>query len=89
MMTHLLREENIRYDASIGWDKKEIKGEKYAVLLYKRDYTNTIVNWGAIYSWIDQSDYTFRDEPPFEKYLNTPQDVSEDELLTKIYIPVE
>jgi AraC family transcriptional regulator len=95
-------EENIRYDASLAWgkkerdflskqgfDTKEIPDGKYAMVLYKGAYANIVNSWMALYSWCEENGYTFRDYPPFEKYLNSPEDVSEEELLTEIYIPID
>ncbi len=94
-------EENIRYDASLAWgkkeidflsehgfDTKEIPDGKYAMVLYQGNYANAIDSWMALYAWCEENGYTFRDYPPFEKYLNFPQYVSEDELLTEIYLPI-
>ncbi len=95
-------EENIRYDASLAWgkkeidflseqgfDTKEIPDGKYAMVLYKGNYTKAIDSWMALYTWCEENGYTFRDYPPFEKYLNLPQDVKEEELLTEIYLPIK
>lgn len=94
-------DENIRYDAALAWgkkeidflsehgfDTKEIPAGKYAMVLYQGNYVDAIDSWMGLYAWCEKSGYTFRDYPPFEKYLNLPQDVSEDELLTEIYIPI-
>lgn len=95
-------EENIRYDAAIAWNKKEIDflhelgfetkevaSGKYATIIHKGNYTKSIDSWIALYVWCEQNGYKFRDFPPFEKYLNTPEEVCEDELLTEIYVPIE
>lgn len=97
----ITEDENIRYDASLAWgkkeidflstqgfDTKEIPDGKYAMVLYKGNYAKAINSWMALYAWCEENAYTFRDYPPFEKYLNLPQDVSEDELLTEIYLPI-
>ncbi len=94
--------ENIRYDAAISWSKKEIDflneqgfetkkipAGKYATVLYKGDWDKLIEGWTKIYIWCEQNGYQFRDFSPFEKYLNTLEEVSEDELLTEIYVPLE
>ncbi len=94
-------EENIRYDASLAWGKKEIDflneqgfhtkeipDGKYATVLYKGAYAKAIDSWMALYAWCEENGYTFRDYPPFEKYLNSLEDVSEEELLTEIYVPI-
>jgi AraC family transcriptional regulator len=95
-------EKNIRYDAAIAWDKKKIdflkeqgfntkkiEGGKYAMVLYKGNYEKAIDSWSGIYNWIGENGYKFKDSPPFERYLNTPNEVSEDKLLTEIYVPLE
>jgi len=95
-------EENIRYDASIAWEKetveylatqgfdvKNISGGRYVKLLYKGGYEIAEESWNNLYAWIAQNNYEFRDEPAFEKYLNRPDKVSEDELRTEIYIPIK
>ena len=94
-------EENIRYDASLAWTKKEsdilskegfntkkISSGKYAMVLHKGSYSKIIDSWMALYLWCEENNYIFRDCPPFEKYLNSPEDVEEQELLTEIYIPI-
>ena len=96
------KEENIRYDAAIAWgkkevdfltnqgfDTKEIAGGKHATILCKGGYKNVFESWMALYVWCEQNGHKFRDLSPFEKYLNSPNDVSEEELLTEIYIPIE
>ena len=94
-------EENVRYDAAVAWTEDEIKllaghgyhtkeiaGGKYAKTLFKGSYGEAEKIWYGIYAWLIENKAEFRDEPAFEKYLNTPEQVSEDELLTEIYIPV-
>ncbi|MCF6330585.1 MAG: AraC family transcriptional regulator [Sulfurimonas sp.] len=95
---------NIRYDAAISWSKKEIDflneqgfetknipAGKYVTVLYKgnNDGNKSLESWTKIYIWCEQNNYQFRDFPPFEKYLNTLEEVSEDELLTEIYVPIK
>jgi len=95
-------EKNIRYDAAIAWDKKKIdflkeqglntkkiEGGKYVMVLYKGGYEKAMDSWSGIYNWIGENGYKFKDSPPFERYLNTPMEVSEDKLLTEIYVPLE
>lgn len=93
--------EKIRYEAAIAWDQKEIDflstqgfetksipGGKYAVATYKGDYQKSLDAWMGIYAWIEQQGYTFRDIPPFEKYIDAHENVSEEKQLTEIYIPI-
>ena len=42
----------------------------------------------AAMQWLLQSEYTLRDEPMFEKYLNDSRRTPEDKLKTEIYIPI-
>ena len=94
-------EKDIRYDASIVMDKieieklaqkgietKTISDGKYAMLSYQGGYDKAMDAWMALYAWATDNGYTFRDLPPFEKYLNSPMMVSEEELLTEIYVPI-
>ena len=46
-------------------------------------------SWYALYAWIEKNGYGFRDEPALEKYLNSLDEVDEDEILTEIYVPVD
>ena len=48
--------------------------------------------WMQLYGWVQEEGLALRDEPPFEKYLNKPEEmgnIPESEYLTEIYIPVE
>jgi len=93
--------EKLRYDAALAWGKEEVEvletygfetktiaGGKYAKVLYKGDYKKAEENWYGLYAWIEKNGYEFRDEPAFEKYLNLPDEVEENELLTEIYVPI-
>lgn len=69
--------------------KQTIAGGLYAIFTYKGAYQNLESLYCFIYrNWIPNSEYELRDIAFFEKYLNTPDVVSQDELLTEIYIPV-
>lgn len=96
------KEDNIRYEAAIAWkkdeivflkkrgfDTKEIPGGRYAVVLYQGGYKKAIESWLGMYAWIEENGYKIRDIPAFEKYLNTPLEVSEADVLTEIYIPID
>ena len=94
-------EANIRYDAAISWSKekvdvlgtygfetKTIAGGKYAVTEYMGDYTVAGEAWGTLYAWIEKNGYTFRDEPPFEKYLNAWNEKGSNKIETEVYVPI-
>jgi len=95
-------EDKIRYDACIAWteeetdfltaegfETKQISAGKYAKVLHKGSYETSDKSWYGLYAWIEKQGYEFRDEPSFEKYLNTPETVKEADLLTEIYVPVQ
>ncbi len=66
-----------------------IDGGTYAVFTYKGAYRNLEGLYCFIYrNWIPNSEYELRDISFFERYLNTPDTVLQDELLTEVYIPV-
>jgi AraC family transcriptional regulator len=67
----------------------EIKGGLFAVFTHKGSYEELEDVYCSIYrNWIPNSNYELRDIGFFEKYLNSPEIVSKDELLTEIWIPV-
>jgi AraC family transcriptional regulator len=66
-----------------------IKGGLFAIFTSKGSYRKLERLYCNIYrNWIPNSHYELRDVGFFEKYLNTPDFVTEDELLTEVYIPV-
>lgn len=66
-----------------------IKGGLFAVFTNKGSYSKLERLYCNIYRyWIPNSNYELRDVGFFEKYLNSPDFVSEDELLTEVYIPI-
>jgi len=70
--------------------KQTIDGGLYAVFTYKGAYTNLDRLYCYIYrNWIPNSKYELRDIAFFEKFLNSPDAVSQDDLLTEVYIPIK
>ncbi len=66
-----------------------IEGGLYAVFTYKGAYRNLEALYCFIYrNWIPRSQYELRDISFFERYLNSPDAVTQDELLTEVCIPV-
>lgn len=93
-------EQHIRYDACVAVKKevkpedeigyKVINGGKYSVFKYKGSYQNFDKVYDYIYThWLTNSSYKLADEPSFEMYLNSPNKVKPENLLTDIYIPIE
>ncbi len=67
-----------------------IEGGRYAVFTLKGSYSKLMDFYNRIYSqWLPVSNYRLRDSVPFEKYLNNPEKVSEQDLLTEVYIPID
>lgn len=79
--------ENLKPAGQFG--KQTIKGGLYAVFSYKGPYKMLEAIYCNIYrNWIPNSNYELRDIAFFEKYLNNPDHVDQENLLTEIYIPV-
>ncbi len=73
---------------SIG--KKVVAGGRYAIFTHKGSYNHFHEIYNYIFGvWMVESGEKLRDEVTFEKYINSPGEVPEDELLTEIYVPVE
>ncbi|WP_165043162.1 GyrI-like domain-containing protein [Dysgonomonas sp. ZJ709] len=91
--------ENCRFYACITVDKdiqprgpfgvQTVDEGLYAVFTLRGSYSGLLDLYFNIYiKWLPISDYKLRKKSAFEKYLNSPDKVSEDELLTEIYVPV-
>lgn len=66
-----------------------IEGGMYAVFLLKGSYSKLLDMYFNIYiNWLPQSGYGLSNMYAFEKYLNNPNHVPEEKLLTEIYVPV-
>jgi len=94
--------ENIRYDACIylsnekseylqknGFETKKIDGGKYVMTRRFGNCDGSLDSWLGLYSWCEQNGYTFRDLPPFEKYVNFLEIDNPNEQITEIYIPIK
>jgi AraC family transcriptional regulator len=69
--------------------QQTIDGGLYAVFRSKGCYKNLESLYLHIYrDWIPRNPYELRDAASFEKFLNTPDMVNVNELLTEVYIPV-
>lgn len=93
-------EDQCRYDAGITADvhmpcpeglmEQILPGGDYAIVLHKGPYDTLPETW----QWIGEVAFPSlgrecRDQPPFERYLNSPADTPPDELLTEICIPLD
>ena len=69
---------------------QEIEGGTYAVFRFSGPYADFDKVYCYIYRyWLPRNKYELRDIPFFEKYLSAPADISSDDLLADIYVPVE
>jgi len=98
---NVTNEENIRYDAALAWGEAEVKelakygfdtktvaGGMYAMVMYKGDEAVAEQAWYGLYAWIEQSSYSFRDVPAFEKYLNGFEETDPLKIDTEVYVPI-
>ena len=67
---------------------KTLAGGKYAVFFYQGSYENLSQVYDTAVRWVIDHQYTLREEPFFEKYLNDARRTSKEKLKTEIYIPI-
>ncbi|MDP4185667.1 MAG: GyrI-like domain-containing protein [Bacteroidota bacterium] len=92
--------EKCRYDACITVKKviepegnigvKMIQGGKYAIFKLKGPYTLLADAYDYIFGkWVSENGIELGERPPFEKYLNSPDDTKPEKLETEIYVPIK
>jgi len=90
----------LRYDACIVIDQdmqpegevgiKTVRGGDYAVFLHKGAYSDLKRSYNDIFrNWLPQSNRELGDAAPIEIYLNDPEKVKPEDLLTEICIPLK
>ena len=67
---------------------KTLAGGKYAVFFYPGSYENLSQVYDTAVRWVIDHEYTLREEPFFEKYLNDARRTPKEKLKTEIYIPI-
>lgn len=67
---------------------KTLAGGKYTVFFYQGSYENLSEVYDTAVRWVIDHQYTLREEPFFEKYLNDARRTPKEELKTEIYIPI-
>lgn len=73
-----------------GLALREIDGGRYAVLRHKGPYAELHKAYGWFYgSYIPANGYEPADAPPVERYLNNPREVTPQDLITEICIPIK
>lgn len=96
---HVTEESRLRYDACVtadrevnaeeGVGRKTIAGGRYAVFLHEGAYEGLHAAYDGIFrTWLPGSEQKLREEPSFEVYLSSPDQVRPDELRTEIWIPI-
>jgi AraC family transcriptional regulator len=97
---HVTDDSKFRYDACVTIDcevkpegevgQKTIAGGKYAVFLHAGAYEGFQQTYDQIFkAWLPGSGEKLRDEPCFEVYLNSPDQVKPEELRTEIWLPLQ
>ena len=67
-----------------------LEGGPHAVVTHKGPYSQLGQAYDWLYgAWLPTSGREPRNAPPFEVYLNTPQEVAPENLLTEIYLPLQ
>ncbi len=67
-----------------------VEGGKYAIFTHKGPYSGLFPLYQTIcFDWIPQNDVKLRKGVSFEKYLNSPDEVPPEDLITEIYIPIQ
>ena len=67
---------------------KTLAGGKYAVFFYQGSYENLSQVYDTAVRWVIDRQYTLREEPFFEKYLNDARRTPKEKLKTETYIPI-
>ncbi len=97
---NITEEDKCRFYACISTDKKikadgefgvyKIDGGKFALFVHKGAYSGLNNLYQSIYlDWLPEHYTEIRNSNSFEKYLNSPDKVKEEDLLTEIYIPID
>lgn len=66
---------------------RTLPGGKFASAIHKGPYQDVHESWGKLYEWTANQGFEPK-TPCRDNYLNDPKDVSEEELLTELLIPV-
>lgn len=97
---HVTDESKFRYDACVSIDRevktegevglKTIAGGRYAVFLHAGAYEGFGQTYDQIFkAWLPGSGEKLREEPCFEVYLNSPDQVKPEDLRTEIWLPLQ
>lgn len=73
-------------NASVS-NTRVLQGGTCAMAVHKGSYASLPHSYALLAEWIESKDFSLS-APAYEKYLNSPEDVPEDQLVTEIYFPV-
>lgn len=97
---NITKHEKCRFYACISTDKhikpegefgiQTIEKGRFAVFINKGAYSGLNKLYQSIYyDWLPNTNEKLRDSMSFEKYINNPDRVKEEDLLTEVYIPIK
>jgi AraC family transcriptional regulator len=97
---HITDESKFRYDACVSINRevkpegevglKTIAGGKYAVFMHAGSYEHFQKTYDQIFkTWLPNSGIQLREDPCFEVYLNSPDQVKPEDLRTEIWLPIQ
>lgn len=66
---------------------RTLPGGTCAMAVHLGAYGKLHETYTAVASWLEENGYRIT-SPPYERYLNSPGEVSEDQLVTEVYFPV-
>jgi AraC family transcriptional regulator len=76
-------------DVPEAFDQHPVSGGRCVVMHYKGPYSAVKAAYDWLYGeWLPKSGEEVADAPPFEVYLNTPEDTAPADLLTDIHLPL-
>jgi AraC family transcriptional regulator len=71
-------------------ERADIPAGRYGWIMFKGPYNGLGPAYRWFFGeWLVSSGYELDDRPSFEEYLNSPMDTPQNELLTKIFIPLK
>lgn len=92
--------DKLRYDAAVTVSRPveargefgvmDLAGGRYAVATHRGPYETLGRTYERLYgAWLPRNGHGVRDVPAFEEYLNSPRDTRPEDLLTRIWVPIE
>jgi AraC family transcriptional regulator len=79
----------IRDTLSLGLEEFTVPGGSYATTRYVGRYDELTPVWSRFTKLVEKKAKGIPDSPAYEVYVNDPSEVSPDELITELYMPVQ